>query len=75
MVTDASGTGIGAACEQLHGEEWVPIAYMSHKLTPAQRAMATPQRELLAIKTAICKWGDWLRGIKLHIITRAQNFP
>lgn len=53
LVVDASQTAIGAALQQWVDEAWQPLAYYSHKLSPAQQKWSAYDRELLAIYQAI----------------------
>ena len=67
VYVDASGFGIGAVLLQDHGKGWQPVAYISHKLTPAERKYATHEQELLAIITALKVWRCYLEGAAFKV--------
>jgi hypothetical protein len=62
---DASGFAIGAELSQL-GK---PVAYLSHKLSPAERNYSTHEKEQLAIITALREWRHYLLGTHITIET------
>ena len=62
---DASGFAIGAELSQ-HGK---PVAYLSHKLSPAERNYSTHEKEQLAIITALREWRHYLLGTHITIET------
>ena len=49
LTVDASDTAMGGQIEQKLGNWFVPIAFFSKKLTPAERKYSAFDRELLAI--------------------------
>lgn len=66
---DASDTGIGAVLLQdIDGQERV-IAYMSAKLTAAQRKYHITERECLAVILAIEKFRPYVEGGRFTVIT------
>ena len=67
--TDASGFAIGAALMQDHGSGLQPIAFISHKMIPAEQRYATHEQELLAIVSALRQWRHFLYGRRFTIIT------
>ncbi|KAI4898691.1 hypothetical protein NFI96_020791 [Prochilodus magdalenae] len=64
VEVDASNVGVGAVLSQRSGEpqKLRPIAYFSHKLSPAERNYGIGDKELLAIKLAFEEWRHWLEG-------------
>lgn len=53
IVTDASLSAIGGVLQQRNGNEWQPLAFYSHKLSPAQIKYSPYDRELLAVYESI----------------------
>ncbi|KAI4902633.1 hypothetical protein NFI96_002208 [Prochilodus magdalenae] len=64
VEVDASNLGVGAVLSQRHGspKKLYPIAFFSHKLSPAERNYGIGDRELLAMKLALEEWRHWLEG-------------
>ncbi|XP_049339640.1 uncharacterized protein LOC125804612 [Astyanax mexicanus] len=64
VEVDASSVGVGAVLSQNIGSpsKMHPVAYFSHKLSPAERNYGIGDRELLAIKLALEEWRHWLEG-------------
>ena len=61
LTTDASGTGLGAVLEQLHGNEWKTVVVWSKTLNTCQRNYSILDKEWLAFLEAItCVWKHWL---------------
>ena len=58
LSTDASQYAVGATLEQ-NGH---PIAYLSHRLSPAEANWDTGDQELLAVMIALREWNLYLRG-------------
>ncbi|KAM0726709.1 Retrovirus-related Pol polyprotein from transposon 297 [Formica fusca] len=69
VTTDASDSAIGAVVQQKSGEDWQPLAFMSKKLSPAQRKYSPYDRELLAIYLAIKYYRHLLEGREFTIYT------
>ena len=68
VMTDASGSGIGAVLEQKSASsDWAPIAFFSQALAPAEASLLNFERELLAIFRACTKWLGYLSGIHFEI--------
>jgi hypothetical protein len=47
--TDASDFAVGAVLQQDQGRGLQPIAYLSHKLTPAERKYPVHEKQLLVV--------------------------
>lgn len=69
IQTDASDVGIGAVLTQGEGDEERVIAYMSKKLTAAQRKYTTTERECLAVLEAIGNFKSYVEGARFKVIT------
>ena len=54
--TDASDLAIGAVMLQEINREWLPVAYASRKLTPAERNYTVTEKETLAVVFARDSW-------------------
>ena len=67
VYTDASGFGVGAVLLQDHGRGLQPIAYLSHKLSDAERKYATHEQELLGIIHALKVWRPYLEGAEFKV--------
>ncbi|XP_061550331.1 uncharacterized protein LOC133411694, partial [Phycodurus eques] len=64
VEVDASDAGIGAVLSQksLKDDKLHPCAFLSKKLTPAEKNYDIGDRELLAVKVALMEWRHWLEG-------------
>lgn len=69
LVTDASGTAIGAALHQYINASFKPIAFFSRKLTQTERKYSTYDRELLAIYSSLKHFRFLLEGRTFRILT------
>lgn len=58
--TDASDTALGAVLFQEHDDCWLPVAYASRKLTPAEKNYTIMERETLAVVFALNSWRLYL---------------
>lgn len=64
VEVDASDVGVGAVLSQhsSQDERLHPCAFLSRKLTGAERNYDVGNRELLAVKVALEEWRHWLEG-------------
>ena len=69
VQTDASGFAIGATLMQNLGKGLQPIAFLSHKMLPAETKYPTHEQELLAIVHACKEWRHYLYGKTFTIQT------
>jgi hypothetical protein len=60
--TDASDFATGAVLQQDFGTGFRPIAYQSHKMSPAETRYPTHDKEMLAIVQALTEWRTYLQG-------------
>ncbi|KAJ9511436.1 hypothetical protein QJQ45_029906 [Haematococcus lacustris] len=65
VYCDASLQGVGAVLMQ-HG---YPLAYLSKKLSSAERNYTTGEQELLALITACKEWRCYLEGVPFTLFT------
>lgn len=69
ITVDASQTAIGAQLEQKQGRQWVPIAFFSRKLRPAEKKYSSFDRELLAAYSAVRHFRYFVEGTPFTIFT------
>jgi hypothetical protein len=70
METDASDIGISAILSQTNQDGKLrPIAYLSRRLSPAERNYSVTERELLAIIFGVSKIRSYLIGRPLKVFT------
>ena len=69
IATDASNMAVGAVLQQFIDGKWVPLAYFSRKLSPAEVKYSTFDRELLAVYLAIRHFRHFVEGRNFHILT------
>ena len=62
LTVDASDTAIGGQVEQKVGNRFVPIAFFSKKLSPAEKKYSAFDRELLAIYSSIIHFKHYVEG-------------
>ncbi|KAJ9518314.1 hypothetical protein QJQ45_010218 [Haematococcus lacustris] len=65
VYCDASLQGVGAVLMQ----DGHPLAYLSKKLSPAEKNYSTGEQELLAIVTACKEWRCYLEGVPFTLYT------
>lgn len=66
---DASDYAIGAVLHQKAEGRWHPIAFISRKLSPAERKASIPYKEFLSINFSLKKWRHYLHGRRFEILT------
>jgi hypothetical protein len=69
VTTDSSSYAVGATLSQDHGRGLQPVAYMSHRMAPAEMNYPTHEQELLAIMLALTVWRHYLLGHRFTIVT------
>jgi cleavage and polyadenylation specificity factor subunit 1 len=69
LVTDASTTAMGAVLQQHVKDVWQPLAFFSHKLSPAQQKYSAYDRELLAIYEAVKHFRHMLEARHFIVLT------
>jgi RNase H-like domain found in reverse transcriptase len=63
LVTDASGSHVGAVLQQrCTGQAWRPLGFFSQKLSPAESRYSAFDRELLAVFSSILHFKHLLEG-------------
>jgi len=73
VTTDASGYAVGATLSQDQGKGLQPIAFMSHKMLPAERNYPVHEQELLAVIRALQEWRHYLHGSRFKVQTDHQT--
>ena len=63
IETDASDFAISAILSQQHASILRPVAFMSRKMTPAERNYEIHDKELLAIVESVKTWRHYLEGL------------
>ena len=71
--TDASGYATGAVLMQQFPEGMRPIAFLSRKMTRAERNYPVHEQELLAILNALKAWRHYLGGRRFTVLTDHQS--
>ena len=69
VTTDSSSYAVGATLSQDHGRGLQPVAYMSHRMSPAEMNYPTHEQELLAVMLALTEWRHYLLGHRFTIVT------
>ena len=69
LTVDASDIAMGGQIEQKLGDRFVPIAFFSKKLSPAEKKYSAFDRELLAIYSAIHHFTHYVEGRHFTIWT------
>ena len=70
VEVDASNDGVGAVLSQRSekDDKMHPCAFLSRRLSPAERNYDVGNRELLAVKVALEEWRHWLEGAEQPFI-------
>jgi len=71
--TDASGYATGAVLMQQFSEGLRPIAFLSKKMSTAERNYPVHEQELLAILNALKAWRHYLGGRRFTVLTDHQS--
>lgn len=71
--TDASGYAVGATLSQDQGNGLQPIAFLSKKMSEAEKKYPVHEQELLAVILALREWRHHLYGTKFRIQTDHQS--
>src|SRR5215470_8795448 len=69
LTTDASCTAVGGILQQKQNNVWLPLAFFSKKLQPAETRYSTFSRELLAMYLSIKHFRYFLQGRDFSIYT------
>ena len=71
VTTDASTVGVAAVSEQLHGDDWRPVAFWSRKLKDAETRYSAMDLEWLAVVESVLHiWRHFLGGLYLFVCDR-----
>ncbi|GBG89231.1 hypothetical protein CBR_g48939 [Chara braunii] len=62
VTMDASGYGIGAVLEQHDGDDWHPVEYFGHKVSPINSLDDARKKELFAFVMALKRWRHFPLG-------------
>jgi cleavage and polyadenylation specificity factor subunit 1 len=69
IAVDASNTTVGGVLQQLHNDDWRPLAFFSKKLQPRERKYSTFGRELLAAFLSVKHFRYYITGLDFTIFT------
>ncbi len=69
VVTDGSAKGVGAVLMQRHQDKWLPVFYLSKKLSEVQSRWNTTHFELFGVILALEKWKRFLIGKQFTVVT------
>ena len=69
LFADSSRLQAGSFWAQDHGDGWLPGAFESHKLSPAELNYSVRDKELLAIVQACRRWRHLIHGRKVEVFT------
>ncbi|KAK2176170.1 hypothetical protein NP493_677g00010 [Ridgeia piscesae] len=63
ISSDASKDGLGAVLLQEHDGNWLPVAFISHAMTSAEKNYAQIEKELLGLVFACEKFHEYVYGV------------
>ena len=70
IISDASNWAVGGVFSQRYANNWLPVAYFSRKLQPAECNYPIHDKELLAVVACLKEWDLEARTVKgLEILT------
>ncbi|CAB4025806.1 retrotransposon-like family member retr-1 [Paramuricea clavata] len=69
ISTDANRSGLGAVLQQLHGENWLPVAYASRSVTDCESRYATIELETLGMTFSCERFHQYIYGQEFEIET------
>jgi hypothetical protein len=69
LATDASDTHVGAVLQQKTDGCWLPLAFLSHKLSPTESRYSTFDHELLSAFQAVKHFRFFLEGRPFTLFT------
>ena len=64
---------LGGKLEQLWDTIWLPVAFYSRKLSPAEQRYTTRERECLAVKQCLAEWRHYLLGAPFKVQSDHQS--
>lgn len=73
LMTDASGSALGAVLAQEFDDEEHPIAYASHKLNGAEKKYGATDQECLAFAWAVKHFRCYLFGKRFSVVTDCSS--
>lgn len=73
VEADASKHALGGVLLQQHNNDWMPVAFHSRALLPAERNYATFEKELLALIDCMRVWNHYLHGQKFKVYSDHQT--
>lgn len=73
LATDASTHAVGATLAVRMGDEWVPVAFHSRRLSPTQQRWPIREQEAFAIVEGLRKFDAYLRGRPFEVHTDHES--